>query len=164
MPEPSPKPPNGIATVLSSLASSANHWVQFGTLGLIALSGIGNWIATWNSANVNKQEIEVSRRVNWEGQERVRAEVIRQVQEIHSWMQDATAEFHRGNADSASNRKMLNQLVREDLENFERRQLVSLSNQNQIIQNQSKILENDSIMIREIHEIVGKSGQQKPDK
>jgi hypothetical protein len=160
MPESSPeapqsqKPPNGLVSVLSSLATSGNKWVQFGTLGLIGLSGVGNWVATWNSANQNRQEIEVSRRVNWEGQERVRAEVVRQIEEIHSWMQEATDEFHKGNADSAVNRKLLTKLMRDDLESYEQRQQAALDNQQKIMAAQSKILENDSTLIRETHKIV----------
>jgi hypothetical protein len=120
MPETSPnaKPPNGLVSILSILAHSTDKWVQFGTLGLIALTGLGNWVATWNAANANRQEIEVSRRVNWEGQERVKAEVIRQVEEIHTWMRDATDEFHKGNADSAANRKLLIK-VQDNLDDLE---------------------------------------------
>jgi hypothetical protein len=115
---PNAKPPNGALALLSTLAHSSDKWVQLGTLGLIGLSGFGNWVATWNSANQNRQEIEVSRRVNWEGQERVRAEVVRQIQEIHTWMRNATEEFHRGNEDSAANRKTLKELA-EDMEKLE---------------------------------------------
>jgi hypothetical protein len=116
--DPSSKPSNGALSLLSTLAHSTDKWVQLGTLGLIAFSGFGNWVATWNSANQNRQEIEVSRRVNWEGQERVRTEVVRQIQEIHTWMRNATEEFHKGNEDSAANRKMLKELA-EDMEKLE---------------------------------------------
>lgn len=153
---PEPQKPNGVAQVLASLAQSSHAWVQFGTLLLIGLAGLGNWAATWNAASKNRQEIEVSRRVNWEGQERIRSEVIRQVSEIHSWMSQATEEFHKGNADSAANRKLLNQLVRQDLDDFEERQLAALSNQNKIMASQSQILENDTVVIKQIHEIVEK--------
>jgi hypothetical protein len=101
------KPSNGASSVLSTLAKSSDRWVQLGTLGLIALSGAGNWVATWNSADRNKQEIEVSRRVAWEGEQRIKAEVIRQVQEMHDWMAQARVAFSQGNSDSAANRKML---------------------------------------------------------
>lgn len=147
---------NGLVTVLASLAQHGSAWVQFGTLVLIGLAGLGNWVATWKSADRNKEEIEVSRRVNWEGQERIKQEFIRQVSEIHRWMSEATDEFHKGNADSAANRKMLNQLVREDLDDFEQRQIATLSNQNKIMDNQSKILENDTVLIKQTHDIVEK--------
>jgi hypothetical protein len=132
------KPPNGAAAILSTLAQSANKWVQLGTLAMVALSGIGNWLATWRSASENRHEIE-------KGQERVKAELVRQVEQMHTWMAEAADEFHKGNADSAANRKMLNELVKEDLDTFERRQQASLNNQNQIIQ--------------EIHDIVEKLEQ-----
>jgi hypothetical protein len=120
MPEtpPNAKPPNGMAALLSTLASSSDKWVQLGTLGLIGLSGFGNWIATWNSADRNKAEIEISRRDSWEGEQRIKAEVVRQVQEMHDWMERARTAFSQGNADSAENRKMLVKLTQEvdDLE------------------------------------------------
>jgi hypothetical protein len=148
MPDQSQKrPPNGTVALLTTLAQSGHAWVQFGTLLLIGIAGLGNWVATWNSANQNRQEIEVSRRVNWEGQEKLKQELIRQVGEIHRWMSEATDEFHKGNEDSAANRKMLTRVMRDDLEGFEGRQLKALENQSAIIQNQAKILE-------EIHKFV----------
>lgn len=115
----SPKP-NGMTAVLSALAQSANKWVQLGTLGLIGLTGFGNWAATWNSSDRNKQEIEISRRVAWEGEQRIRAEVIKQVADIHEWMRNATDEFHKGNEDSAYNRKTLAKLS-DELDDIQRR-------------------------------------------
>jgi hypothetical protein len=94
-------------TVLSTLASSGNTWVQLATVGMIAFSGVGNWIATWNSADRNKTEIEVSRRVTWESEQRIKAEVVRQIQEMHDWVAQARAAFAQGNTDSAENRRML---------------------------------------------------------
>jgi hypothetical protein len=156
IPPPNAKSPNGALALLSTLAQSTNKWVQLGTLALIAFSGIGNWLATWNSSNANRTEIEVNRRENSQGQERLRAEVARQVEEIHSWIRSSTEEFHKGNEDSAANRKLLNQLVKEDLDAFERRQNTSLNNQNQMMKNQSQMLENDSVLIRETHDLVEK--------
>jgi len=144
--------PNSHAALLTTLAQSSHAWVQFGTLLLVGLAGLGNWVATWNSSNQNRQEIEVSRRVNWEGQERLKAELIRQVDEIHSWMREATGEFHQGNADSSQNKKILVQF-KEDLEGFEARQLAVLNNQNQIMRNQTE-------MIQEIHAFVQQRKKQ----
>lgn len=104
--------PNGLVA-LSELARSGNAWVQFAVIVLIGFSGFGNWVATWKSADRNKDEIEVSRRANEQGQERIRQEVARQVAEIHKWLNDAQTEFHNGNADSAANRKMLDELKKE---------------------------------------------------
>jgi hypothetical protein len=93
------KPPNGVVTVLNSLATSTNKWVQLGTLGLIAFTGIGNWLST-------RHESEISRQINSEEQERTKAEVIREVREIHTWIQEAV-----NDADSSANRRMLNELI-----------------------------------------------------
>jgi Flp pilus assembly protein TadB len=105
---------NGAIALLAKLAQSGHAWVQFGILVLVGLSGLGNWVATWNSANRNKEEIEVNRRVAWEGEQRIRDDVRRQVEEMHRWMTDATKEFHQGNQDSAANRKMLEELIKKD--------------------------------------------------
>jgi Flp pilus assembly protein TadB len=117
------KPPQngsaGITSVLTTLASSGNTWVQLATVGMIAFSGIGNWVATWNSADRNKQEIEVSRRVAWEGEQRIREDVRKQINDMHEWMDKAKEEFHRGNQDSASNRQILLKLT-EQLNDMER--------------------------------------------
>src|SRR5215831_15501129 len=96
---PSKPPPNGMSSVLTSLAHSTDRWVQLGTLALIAFSGLRNWVATWNSADRNKEEIEINRRVAAEGEARIRTEVIRQVQEIHGWLRESADEFHKDNED-----------------------------------------------------------------
>jgi len=136
---------NGTSKLLTVLAQSGNQWVQLATVGLVALSGLGNWVATWNSSDRNKQEIEISRRVAWESNERVRQEVIKQVDDIHQWMKASTEEFHRGNEDSAANKKVL-LVFKEELEGFEARQLSVLLNQN-------KMMESDSQVLNEIHQI-----------
>jgi len=130
---------NGVTHLLSILAKSADKWVQLGTLVLIGLSGFGNWVATWNSADRNKVEIEINRRVAWEGEQRIKQEVIKQVNEIHQWMKEATEEFHNGNADSAANKRLLLGF-KEELVNFEKRQLTALDNQTTIIKGQTQIL------------------------
>jgi hypothetical protein len=107
------KPPNGVSQLLSTLVQSGHAWVQFAVIVLIGLSGFGNWVATWNSANRNKDEIESSRRQNWEGQERIKAELVRQVAEIHAALKQSAEEFHKGNEDSAYNHQMLDQLKKE---------------------------------------------------
>jgi hypothetical protein len=117
---PNAKPPNGMTALLMTLAHSSDKWVQLGTLGLIALSGIGNWVATWNSADRNKGEIEISRRVAWEGEQRIKAEVITQVREMHDWIEQARTSFSQGNADSAENRRMLVKLT-QDVDELERK-------------------------------------------
>jgi Flp pilus assembly protein TadB len=105
--------PNGTIALLSRLAHSGNAWVQFGIVILVGLSGLGNWIATWDSADRNKAEIEISRRVAWESEQRIKAEMVRQIAEIHRWLDQARTEFHTGNEDSAANRKMLEELTKK---------------------------------------------------
>lgn len=114
-PDPTPTPqqpaqPNAMGALLT-MASTGDNWVKLSTLGLIALSGFGNWMATWNSSDRNKQEIEVSRRVTWEGEQRIREDVRKQINDMHNWMEEAKQEFHKGNEDSASNRRMLQRLA-----------------------------------------------------
>jgi hypothetical protein len=119
--------------LLATLAKSSDKWVQLGTLILIGLAGLGNWLATWNSSDRNKAEIETSRRVLWESNERVRQEVIKQIDEMHGWIKDAMVEFHRGNQDSAENRKILTKIVQDDHQAFEAHQTEILKNQGQIL-------------------------------
>jgi Asp-tRNA(Asn)/Glu-tRNA(Gln) amidotransferase C subunit len=144
MPELEPtngKPSNGSQgrlSLLSTLAQSTDKWVQLGTLAFVCLTGIGNWLATWKAADTNRVEIV-------QGQERIRAEVIRQVQEIHSWIKQSNEEFHQGNEDSAANKKILLKF-RNDQEDFEARQT-------KMLQNQSKTLEDDVALLKEVHAI-----------
>jgi len=144
---------NGVVAVLTQLAHSGHAWVQFGTLVLIGLTGLGNWVATWESADRNKDEIEISRKVAWEGQEKVKDEVRRQVADIHKWMIEATEEFHKGNADSAANRRTLNQLMREDLEAFERRQVQALENQNQMMKSDAQLLNDTHQIVKRLEDL-----------
>ena len=139
---------NHTAALLSTLAQSGNKWVQLATVGLVALSGIGNWVATWNSGDKSRTEIEISRRVAYEGEQRIRQEVQRQVSDIHKWMSEATDEFHRGNADSADNKKIL-MGFQSELTNFEERQVAALNNQTKMLQNQTQILEGLHAFVKE---------------
>jgi hypothetical protein len=139
---------NGMAALLTTLAQSGHQWVQLATVALVAISGLGNWVATWNSGDKSRQEIEISRRVAWEGEQRIKAELVKQVAEIHKWMQEATAEFHQGNTDSAANRKLLG-LFKEELDAFEARQLAALNNQNAILRNQTDILNELHVYVKE---------------
>jgi len=54
-------------------------------------------------------------------------------------MRDATDEFHKGNADSAANKKMLVDF-KDEVIGFEKRQLTALDNQKEIIRVQGQIL------------------------
>jgi hypothetical protein len=109
-----PKPNHhGMIELLTTLAGKGDNWVKLGTLVLIGLTGLGNWMTTWNVGDRNKTEIEISRKLNQESQDRLREEVRQQVADIHRWMREATEEFHKGNDDSAANRKMLEDLTKE---------------------------------------------------
>jgi len=146
---------NGLAPVLAQLAQSGHAWVQFGTLALIGLSGLGNWVATWKSADRNKDEIEISRRATWEATERVRQEVFKQVGEIHQWIKASQDEFHQGTADASQSKKILNQF-KVELDAFEARQTATLEKQNQIMANQTQMLEHDTVLLQEVHGIAQK--------
>jgi len=75
------------------------------------------------------------------------------VSEIHKWMQEATDEFHKGNADSAANRRTLNQLMREDLEAFERRQVQALENQNQMMKSDAQLLNDTHQIVKRLEDL-----------
>jgi hypothetical protein len=107
------KPPNGLSQLLSTLAQSGSQWVQLGTLALVGFAGLGNWLATWNSSDRNKDEIQASRRVTEESEWRIKQELVRQVAEIHAALKQSAEEFHKGNEDSAYNHQMLDQLKKE---------------------------------------------------
>jgi len=149
--------------VLTSLAQSTDKGVQFGTLALIALSGFGNWFATSNSGDRNRQEIEINRRIAWEGEERIRAELVRQVAEIHNWVRESADEFHKGNEDAAASRKMLVELVKidEELEKTEKRLVASLENQTRMLENQGQMLDNQAQGVKSLQNIIQKFRQQK---
>lgn len=143
------KKANGMAHVLASLATSGSAWVQLGTLALIGLSGLGNWIATWNSANENKAQIEINRRVAWEGEQRIRDDVRREIQEIHEWIRESKDDFEKGNRDSAANRKMLGGIV-EEIHAGQENQTKLLENQTALLRGQKVVLENDAKILAEI--------------
>jgi hypothetical protein len=156
---PAPSQPDGMTQLLTTLASSGDNWVKLGTLVLVGLAGLGNWVATWNSSNRNREEIEFSRRVSSEGQERIREQMRQQIDDIHTWMEanrrfwkESTDEFHKGNEDSAQNNKILSQF-KEELKGFEARQLSELNNQGNILKNQTNILS-------ELHDFVKERQKQ----
>jgi len=105
--------------LLTTLAQSGHAWVQFGTLLLIAVTGVFNWVATWNASDRNKEELQVNRRVAWEGEQRLREDMRKQLQEVHDWIKESKDDFNRGNQDSAENRKMLTNLL-QDVNGIER--------------------------------------------
>jgi hypothetical protein len=47
--------------LLSTLAQSSSKWVQLATVGLVAMSGLGNWLATNNNASETRIQVNVAR-------------------------------------------------------------------------------------------------------
>src|SRR4029077_1082595 len=137
-------PKNGpSAAVLTTLASSSNMWVQLSTVALVAISGFGNWAATWESSDRNKQEIV-------QKADRIRAEAKQQIDDIHKWIAESQDEFHKGNIDSSINRRILSQF-KDEMSDFERRQMVMLSNQSSMLENQGKILAEQNKIMDQMH-------------
>jgi|SRR5215471_21169956 len=141
-----PEKQNGSQSVLATLASSPNQWVQLATVGLVALSGFSNFAATWNSSDRNKTEIEVSRRIVEENTQRIREEARKQLDDLHTWIMNSTDEFHRGNEDSAANRRALARI----LDNVEG----AIKNQTALLAGQKTMMENDSAVLGEVHKLV----------
>src|SRR4029077_2355640 len=144
-----PAPKNSNSAVLTTLASSSNMWVQLSTVALVAISGLGNWAATWTSADRNKQAIT-------EKADKIREEARKQLDDIHKWSIDSQDDFHKGNIDSSVNRRILSQM-KDELSDFERRQLGVLGNQSTILENQNKIL-------AEHHQIIEQLQKRELDK
>ena len=139
-----PASQNGFTRLLSTLAGSSNARVQLATVALVALSGAGNWLATRDSAARSLAELEINRRVTSQSEERIKAELVRQVAEIHAWLSQAQNEFHQGNADSAANRATLFKLLETEQANisaFEARVTTLLTNQTKLLAGQTKLLE-----------------------
>ena len=145
-----PQPPQNSSGILTTLAGSSHAWVQLATVALVALSGVGNWIATNQSAARSQAELELNRRATGESETRLKAELVRKVAEIHSWLKDAQAEFHQGNLDSAANRKTLLELVnaqQTNINDFETRLTALLSNQGNMLKNQNDLLQGQTKML-----------------
>jgi hypothetical protein len=144
-----PQPPQN--SVLTTLAGSSHAWVQLATVALVAVSGFSNWFATNNSAARSQAELEMNRRATNESEARIKAEVARQVADIHSWLTQATDEFHQGNADSAANRKTLLELVaaqQDNITQFETRVTALLTNQGSILKNQTELLQGQNRLLQ----------------
>lgn len=86
--------PNGLTSVLSTLASSGDNWVKLGTLALVAVSGIGNFVQTQRTGAENRHQID------------------RDVREIWQALDRNKDEFHRMVQDSDQTRKLLEDLNR----------------------------------------------------
>jgi hypothetical protein len=53
--------PNGVASLLSTLAHSGDKMIQFGILTLVGLSGLGNFLATRNNGDETRTQVVVAR-------------------------------------------------------------------------------------------------------
>jgi hypothetical protein len=68
---------NGNLAILTTLAQSTSHWVQLATVGLIALSGLGNWLATQKDGVETRTELSASRE-----------QAFRNIKELHDALDD----------------------------------------------------------------------------
>jgi hypothetical protein len=107
---------------------------------------------------------QINRRVAAEGERWIREEVIRQVADIHRWLRESTDEFHKGNEDSASNRKTLTELVvhLDRLGEAEKRLTISLENQTRLLGNQSRVLENQANGLKSQEKLLQEIRQKTP--
>lgn len=122
MSETSPTNGNGKA-VLHTLASSGNQWVQLGTLALVGLTGIGNFI---QGERLNSAQIE----------DRERA--VRQISQMYAKIEDfetrdiESARTHteqlKNQAELLENQHTLLKYVREGQIQFMQRQQRQMSN------------------------------------
>jgi hypothetical protein len=69
--------PNGLSTLLSTLAHSGDKAIQFGILVLVGLSGLGNWLATNNNASETRAQVNVARE-----------QAFRDLREMHDALDD----------------------------------------------------------------------------
>src|ERR1700746_1867710 len=65
-PSPTSPPQNGKLALLQTLASSGDNWVKLGTLALVALSGIGNFLTTKDQGHRNRHEVEAQTHEIWQ--------------------------------------------------------------------------------------------------
>ncbi len=77
---------NAKISAVSSILTSAttDSWVKFGTIALVAMTGIGNWFATKTTAESNYAQMQADR-------EETRKDILRAVQETHE-IHDALSE------------------------------------------------------------------------
>ena len=102
-------------TVLTTLASSGDNWVKLGTLALVTLSGLGNWIATQH----NSDKINANGALLREQQ----AQVVKEVGRMH----DEVNEIYRQFDDVVERQKQDFTMIKESLE----KQTQMLKNQQQ---------------------------------
>jgi hypothetical protein len=69
--------PNGMAALLTTLASSGDKMIQFGILVLVGLSGLGNWLATNNNANETRTQVNEARE-----------QAFRNIKDLHDALDD----------------------------------------------------------------------------
>jgi hypothetical protein len=54
-------PEQNKTALLTTLAQSSSQWVQLATVGLVAVSGLGNWLATNNNGGETRTQVAVAR-------------------------------------------------------------------------------------------------------
>lgn len=110
---------NGISQLLHALAQSGDKWVQLCVLILVGISGLGNWFATQNSTSATIQ-----------GQDKIRDEMRQKLDQIHQWVRDD---------------------IHNEVDAYEKRQRNGLEKLDQSLQNQQQILKNETAILEEIH-------------
>jgi hypothetical protein len=128
MDQPAKQGGNGPAAVLSTLARSADRWVQLATLALIGFSGFGNWLATQSTSKENLS-----------GQDRIRDEMRQKLDEVHRWIK--TDIHDEVDAFEGRQKNGLNKI--ND----------GLDKQNQLMANQQQMLKNQAVMLEALHRV-----------
>ncbi len=70
-------PEENKTAVLTTLAQSSNKWVQLATVGLVGLTGFGNWIATHQDGVETRTELNASR-----------LQAFRNIKDLHDALED----------------------------------------------------------------------------
>jgi hypothetical protein len=112
---------HNVTTLLTTLASSGDNWVKLGTLTLVALSGLGNWIATQR----NSDEINANGALLHEQ----RTQVFNKVSQMHDELNDIYRQF----------------------DNLVERQKQGITMMNESLENETRMLKNQQQMLSDIH-------------
>ena len=133
---------NGTTQLLMTLASSGDNWVKLGTLGLVALSGVGNWVTTNQNAQETRHRVDD-----------VRAQAAAEIHELYFIVRNAVEEFHRNNEDSRRARE-----AAEDNEKYARDSMQLIHN---FMDNRGKLLEEQTQMLKAQQQLLVQIRQQK---
>lgn len=105
---------NKAVNVLTALATSGDTWVKLGTLLLVAISGLGNFVATEQSGSSTRGQLE------------------KEIHEIYAALDRNRDTFRQIAQDAANNRAALAKEAQDTMR--------KLANQGQILSNEDKII------------------------